>query len=84
MSIDDFIIAVFCLVDDELNKMLKGKKLRSRGERPALEDSEVLTMEIVGEFLQKDFTLKRYVLGIFGINMDDSGESYWHTRYVLP
>ena len=54
MSIDAFIIAVFCLVDDELNKMLKGKKLRSRGERPALEDSEVLTMEIAGEFLRKD------------------------------
>jgi hypothetical protein len=54
MSIDDFIIAVFCLIDDELSKMLGGKKLRSRGERPALADSEVLTMEIVGEFLGKD------------------------------
>ena len=54
MSIDEFIIAVFCLVEEEFKKMLAGKKLRSRGERPALEDSEVLTMEIVGEFLGKD------------------------------
>lgn len=54
MSINDFIIAVFCLIDDELKKMLGSKKLRTRGPNPVLEDSEVLTMEIVGEFLGKD------------------------------
>jgi len=54
MSIDDFIIAVFCLIDDELQKVLKGKKLRQRGRPPGLSDSEVITMEIVGEFLEKD------------------------------
>lgn len=54
MSIEDFIIAIFCLIDDELEKMLKGKTLRQRGRVPNLTDSEVITMEIVGEFLGKD------------------------------
>lgn len=54
MSIDDFIIAVFCLIDEEIEKVLKGKKLRQRGPAPGLTDSEVITMEIVGEFLGKD------------------------------
>jgi hypothetical protein len=54
MSIDDFIIAVFCLIDDELKKMLNGQGLRQRGPVPGLRDSEVITMEIVGEFLGQD------------------------------
>lgn len=54
MSIDHFIIEVFCLIDDELGKMLKEGTLRCRGPSPALEDSEIITMEIVGEFLEKD------------------------------
>lgn len=36
MPIDDFIIAIFCLVEDELNKVLQGKKLRQRGRVPNL------------------------------------------------
>jgi len=54
MSIDDFIIAVFCLIDEEMGKILQGKKLRQRGPAPGLTDSEVITMEVVGEFLGKD------------------------------
>lgn len=54
MSIEDFIITVFCLIDDELKKMLQGRKLRQRGPAPGLDDSEILTMEIVGEFLGKN------------------------------
>lgn len=54
MSIDDFIISVFCLVDDEIKKILRGKKLRQRGPEPGLRDSEVITIEIVGEFLGMD------------------------------
>lgn len=54
MSIDDFIITVFCLIDDELEKILRGKKLRERGPEPGLRDSEVITIEIVGEFLGMD------------------------------
>ena len=45
-----FIITVFCLVDD----WMAGKRLRQRGPQPQLSDSEVLTMEIVGEFLGID------------------------------
>ncbi len=54
MSIDHFIITVFCLIDDELQKLLVGKKLRQRGPSPGLKDSEVITMELVGEFLGMD------------------------------
>lgn len=45
-----FLISVFCLVDD----FLKDKRLRQRGPQPMLRDSEVVTMEIVGEFLGID------------------------------
>lgn len=54
MSIDYFIISVFCLIDDELKKILKGRKLRQRGPLPGLKDSEVITLEILGEFLGMD------------------------------
>lgn len=54
MSIEDFIITVFCLVDDELKKNIIGVKLRQRGFEPKLSDSEVITMDVVGEFLGKD------------------------------
>jgi hypothetical protein len=54
MSIGGFIISVFCMIDDELKKILKKQKLCQRGPAPLLSDSEVITMEIVGEFLGKD------------------------------
>lgn len=54
MPPEDFIINIYCLVDDRLLKLLKNKKLRQRGFAPKLSDSEVITMEIVGEFLGKD------------------------------
>ncbi len=50
MDLSTFIVAVFCLVDD----WLEGKKLRQRGPCPELSDSEVLAIEIVGEFLGID------------------------------
>jgi Transposase DDE domain len=51
LDLNTFIIAVFCLVDDNL----KGRgRPRERGPQPKLCDSEVLTMEIVGEFLGID------------------------------
>ena len=54
MSTEDFIIAVFCLIDDQLKSLLNGKKLRQRGFSTKLTDSEVITMEIVSEFLGLD------------------------------
>src|SRR5919202_4535255 len=50
MDFNSFVITVFCLVADWLN----GQRLRQRGPAPTLHDSEVLTMEIVGEFLGID------------------------------
>lgn len=54
MDLETFIVTVFCKVDDWLKDWLKGRRLRQRGPQPTLSDSEVLTMEIVGEFLGID------------------------------
>ncbi len=51
MDLDVFIIAVFCRIDDALKDLLQGKRLRQRGPAPVLSDSEVVTMEAVGEYL---------------------------------
>jgi hypothetical protein len=48
MPIDDFIIIIFVCIDNFLKSQ---GKLRKRGPAPKLTDSEVLTMEFVGEFL---------------------------------
>jgi Transposase DDE domain len=49
-STEDFIIAVFCCVDDLWHQVTQGQKIRKGGFAPSLSDSEVITMEIVGEF----------------------------------
>ena len=54
MDLDSLIIAVFCLVDDHLAKLDPAKRLRQRGPLPRLADSEVLTIEIIGEYLGLD------------------------------
>lgn len=54
MDLDALIVTVFCLVDDALAAALAGRRLRQRGPHPTLSDSEVLTMEAVGEFLGLD------------------------------
>ena len=54
MQLLDFIITVFCKIDDMLKDIFKNKRLRQRGPQPKLSDSEAITMEIVGEFLGKD------------------------------
>jgi len=56
MDITTFLIGVYCLTDD----WLKGKRLRQRGPQPRLSDSEVLTIELVGEFLGIDTDLGLY------------------------
>jgi hypothetical protein len=50
LSMEDFITAVFCCVDDLLKEVINGQPIRSRGFQPSLSDSEVITMEIVAEF----------------------------------
>lgn len=54
MSMEDFIITVFCLVDETLKNLLGKRKLRQRGFEPSLTDSEMITMEVVAEFLGID------------------------------
>lgn len=55
MDLDLFIVAVYCLIDERFEKLLaQSGKLRTRGPAPLLDDREVLTVEIVGEFLGLD------------------------------
>lgn len=54
MDLETFIITVFCLTDDFIHEACREHKLRQRGPTPVLADSEVLTVEIVGEFLGLD------------------------------
>ncbi|MFM9616166.1 IS982 family transposase [Streptomyces niveiscabiei] len=50
MDATTFVVEVFCLVDDWLHD----RRLRRRGPNPILADSEVLTIECVGEFFGID------------------------------
>lgn len=61
MPEEEFIINVFCLIDDLFNKLFP-RPLRTRGYEPKLSDSEVLTIEIVGEWLghHKDKDIWKY------------------------
>lgn len=52
MSTADFIIAAFCFIDDAIKSL--NWDPRTRGPGPLLTDAEVITMEIVGEYLGMD------------------------------
>ena len=52
MCLDELIIAAFCVVDDALAGL--HLRVRRAGPRPKLDDAEVITMEIVGEYLGLD------------------------------
>ena len=54
MPIEDFIIIVFCLVDEMFDVVISEERLRKRGFSPKLTDVEIITMEIVGEFIGID------------------------------
>ena len=54
MDLETFIVTVFVQIDDGLQAWLGGRRLRQRGPAPLLADSEVLTMEVVGEYLGLD------------------------------
>jgi hypothetical protein len=53
MPTKDFIIYAYCCVDDTYRQIVT-TPLRSRGFAPNLTGSELITMEIVGEFMAKD------------------------------
>ena len=50
-NIDEFIMAAYLCVDAHLESFLTRYPPRGWGFAPGLRDSEVLTLEIVGEFL---------------------------------
>ena len=54
MSMEDFIIKVYCIIDDLIKKQGKNQDPRKRGFSPALSDAEMITMEIVAEFQSID------------------------------
>jgi Transposase DDE domain len=65
VDLESFTIAVYCLIDEllgELHADPDWHRLRQRGPAPLLADSEVLTMEVVGEFLgyDQDVAIDRY------------------------
>jgi hypothetical protein len=51
MPLDELIITMFCHIDDFVKAHFPARRLRQRGPLPQLRDSEVITMELVGEYL---------------------------------
>jgi IS5 family transposase len=49
-TFEEFIIAVYCAVDDALKVLTSGQRLRGRGFAPGLSDAEVMAMEIIAEY----------------------------------
>jgi hypothetical protein len=57
MDLESFSIAVYCLIDaglGELQETPGWARVRQRGPAPTLADSEVLAMEVIGEYLGLD------------------------------
>ena len=54
MNLETFIVTVFCMIDDLVQDLAQARRFRQRGPAPRLADSEVLTMELVGEYLSLD------------------------------
>jgi hypothetical protein len=77
MTLDIYIITVYCLVVDFYKEIMKRysyslRRLRQRGFEPKLTDEEVITIELVGEFLglEKDKDIFDYF--------------YRHWRHFFP
>ncbi len=51
MDLDTLIVTVFCRLDDLLSEVCARGRLRQRGQMPQLCDAEVLTVEVIGEYL---------------------------------
>jgi hypothetical protein len=65
VDLEEFMIAVYCLVDEllaELGADPAWRRIRQRGPAPTLADAEVVSMEVVGEFLglDQDAAIYRY------------------------
>lgn len=64
MERDIFIISVYCLVVEIMQKIENNYKFRSSGLAPKLTDAEVITIEICGEFfkLHEDTEIYHYFI----------------------
>ena len=82
MPVEDFIIYVYCCVED-ICRTIVNQPLRSRGFMPKLSDAEVFTMEIVGEFMGKDHD-KVYVYGAIFVITGITGFLTWGRVPTLP
>ena len=94
MPLEEFIIWVYCWTDENVVKVLGNQKLRSRGFKPALSDVEVITMEIVGEFLSHDTDkaiweyFKTHWLSLFPklsyrSSFAKQASNLWHVKQLL-
>ena len=63
MNLNTFIVNVFCETDDFMKNFFPNRTLRTRGPMPQVADSEILTMEIVGEIL--GFDTDKDIFGFF-------------------
>lgn len=54
MSAVDFLLELYCLVDEELRHVMPPRGPRQHGPAPTLADAEVVTMELAGEFWGHD------------------------------
>lgn len=94
MPLEEFIIWVYCWTDENMSKVLGKTKLRSRGFQPELSDIEVITMEIVGEFLSYDTDkaiwtyFKTHWLSLFPkltsrSSFAKQASNLWHVKQLL-
>jgi Transposase DDE domain len=95
MTVTDYLLELFYLIDTEL-AALNLPRLRARGPDPKLADSEVITIELAGEFLGLDADkgiwrhFRRYHLAEFP-RLADVGRStfarqaaaLWHVKQLL-
>jgi len=72
MKLIDYIVQVFVMADDFCKFYYPARKLRARGPLPKLADSEVITMELVGEYL--------------GLHSDEAIYHYFarHWKHLFP
>ncbi len=72
MELIDYIVQVFVMADDFCKIYYPARKLRARGPLPKLADSEVITMELVGEYL--------------GLHTDEAIYHYFvrHWKHLFP
>ena len=67
MDLDNLIINDFCIIDDAKKEILQDKRIRERGPEPVMDDSEIMTIEVIGEIL--------------GINTDKKLFEYFRRHY---